>query len=77
MNKIEKIQLSHSTIEWISKEITEVEYILNKLKTPETLTQEESDLYDSDDVFYLENRLLELKQRNEFETKNLKKLKDE
>ncbi len=75
MTKIEKIKLSHLTIDWLSHEITEVEHIINKLKTPEKMTKEDHELYDSTDLDFLETRLNELNQRSVFETKNLKRLR--
>ena len=77
MSKTEKIKLSHITIDWLSHEITEVEHIIKKLKKPELLTEEDKELYDFDDLDYLEIRLNELNQRTNFETKNLKMLRME
>jgi hypothetical protein len=75
MSKNEKIQLSHSVIQWLSQEITEVEHIIKKLKNTDLLTAEDCELYDSDDLDYLEMKLEELNQRSIFEAKNLKRLK--
>ena len=77
MSKTEKIKLSHITIDWLSHEITEAEHIIKKLKKPELLTEEDKELYDFDDLDYLEIRLNELNQRTNFETKNLKMLRME
>jgi hypothetical protein len=75
MNKIEKLKLSHLTIDWLSREITDVEHIIKKLKTPEKMTKEDHELYDSTDLDYLEIKLFELNQRSVFEAKNLKNLR--
>jgi len=75
MSKNEKIQLSHSVIEWLSSEITEIEHIIKKLKNTDLLTAEDREIYDSDDLDYLEMKLEELNQRSVFEEKNLKQLR--
>jgi cell division protein FtsB len=75
MSKNEKIQLSHSVIEWLSSEITEIEHIIKKLKNTDLLTAEDREIYDSDDLDYLESKLDELNRRSTFEEKNLKMLR--
>ena len=75
MSKNEKIQLSHSVIEWLSSEITEIEHIIKKLKNTDLLTAEDREIYDSDDLDYLESKLDELNKRSVFEAKNLKRLR--
>lgn len=74
MNKKEKIKLSHSVIEWLSKEITEIEHVIKKLKNPSLVMDKNHELYDLDDLDYLELKLEELNQRSAFEAKNLKRL---
>lgn len=75
MNKNEKIQLSYSVIEWLSKEVTDIEHIVRKLRNPKLLNTEDKELYDIDDLDHLEMRLDELDKRSDFEVKNLKRLK--
>jgi len=75
MSKNEKIKISHSVIEWLSQEITEVDNVIRKLKNNIELSTEEKDMYDIDDLDYLENKLEELNKRSTFEAKNLKKLR--
>jgi hypothetical protein len=75
MSKTEKLKLSHSVIEWLSQEITEVDNVIRKLKNNIELSADEKDMYDIDDLDYLENKLEELNQRSVFEAKNLKKLR--
>jgi hypothetical protein len=75
MSKNEKIQLSYSVIEWLSKEVTDIEHIIRKLRNPNLLTDEDRELYDIDDLDHLEMRLDELNRRSDFEAKNLKRLK--
>jgi hypothetical protein len=77
MSKNEKIQLSHSVIEWLSSEITEIEHIIKKIKNTDLLTAEDCEMYDSDDLDYLELKLEELNRRSTFEAKNLKRLRME
>jgi hypothetical protein len=74
MSKNEKIQLSYSVIEWLSKEVTDIEHIIRKLRNPNLLTNEDRELYDVDDLDNLEMRLDELNKRSDFEAKNLKRL---
>jgi len=74
MSKKERLKISHSVIEWLSQEITEVEHIIKKIKNDASLTEEEREIYDCDDLDYLENKLNELNQRSSFEAKNLKKI---
>jgi hypothetical protein len=75
MSKTEKLKLSHSVIEWLSQEITEVDNVIRKLKNNIELSADEKDMYDIDDLDYLENKLEELNKRSVFEAKNLKKLR--
>lgn len=75
MSSFEKIKISHSVIEWLSQEITEVEHIIKKLKNNSEMSQEEKEIYDIEDLNLLENKLEELNKRTAFEAKNLKKLK--
>ena len=75
MSKVEHIKLSHSVIEWLSHETTEVEHIIKKLKNTALLTPEDRELYDCTDLDYLETRLDELNKRSAFEARNLKKLR--
>jgi len=75
MSKNEKIQLSYSVIEWLSKEVTDIEHIIKKIRNPNLLTKEDRELYDVDDLDNLEMRLDELNRRSDFEAKNLKRLK--
>jgi hypothetical protein len=74
MSKNEKIQLSYSVIEWLSREVTDIEHIIRKLRNPNLLTKEDKELYDLDDLDHLEMRLDELNRRSDFEAKNLKRL---
>ena len=74
MSKNEKLQLSHETIKWLSSEIVEIEHTIKKIKKG-TLEVSDEELYQADDLDYLEIRLNELYQRSAFESKNMKKLK--
>lgn len=75
MNRNEMIKLSYSTIEWLSKEVTEIENYIRMINEGKDLSDDEY-LYDESDLDFLEIRLDELDRRTKFETKNLKYLKE-
>jgi hypothetical protein len=75
MNKAEQLKISHETVEWLSEEITEVEYIIKKIKGNSDLSPDDKLVYDTSDLDYLESKLLELNQRSAFEVKNLRHIK--
>ena len=74
MTKAEHLQISNLTLNWLSQQVTEVQFYLDKIRKSEDLSSDDC-LYDESDLDDLEVRLNELNARTEFETKNLKHLK--
>jgi uncharacterized coiled-coil protein SlyX len=74
MTKAEKLQISNLTLNWLSQQVTEIQFYLDKIRKSEDLSSDDY-LYDESDLDNLEIRLNELNARTEFEAKNLKKIK--
>jgi uncharacterized coiled-coil protein SlyX len=77
MNKRQKLQMSNEVVCWLSKEITQVKYIIERLKETSHIKGYMVGEYDADDLNYLEEKVKELECRSGFESRNIKKIRYE
>jgi hypothetical protein len=77
MNKKQKLQLCNTTIIWLSKEVAEVSYIIERLKKTSHIKGYTVGQYSMDDIDILEYKLKELNCRSDFESRNIKRIRDE
>lgn len=77
MNKRQKLQLSNEVICWLSKEVTQIRHIIERLKETSHIKGYMVGEYDIDDLDFLEEKIKELECRSAFESRNIRKIRYE
>jgi uncharacterized coiled-coil protein SlyX len=77
MNKRQKLQLSNEVICWLSKEVTQVRHIIERLKETSHIKDYMVGEYSIEDLDYLEEKIKELECRSAFESRNIRKIRYE